>query len=1323
MQSSVPPATFRRINSLPPSSHSQSPTPTDNASSGWITTTSSWTSSTKDPSNTLDLLSKGGGPLAWAEVRHRVPEGGDVNIGDEEGHEAHCSQVVLLSCLYLSHEMALREVGMYAWTFPAVKDPTGSMMKIMKHPSKLSIQHHLQKARQVAGLNSYVAVIYNGHGIQEPPTESGELWCYDRSFEECLQSGGGPSEYTPVLLFDLLTWAGASTCYVWDCQNAGRFIRAAKTEAEDIDCQLRTAAAHNPSVAETQPATYAKQQIHFAACGTEQVLPKIKASGFLLSQRVLGTFKVTPESIPSIPSSTNHTLWTTWDLTLDSLFEQLPKYFDDADSNATWEKDLKLVSFVADQLESITRTGQNLLLTETPEPGMHPSLTRLPIICGASMIEEYRIQACTALDACLKLLDKLGLGRAVQGGALDVAVELLAFGDGRIKDQVISIWSSLVRYDPCVLSLAKVGLTADRLTDVPAVKFFLDTLQENLAHDELSAGSGDTSPGTQEGRSNFTLVPTVQIAAVLSTIANFVDGRSARRFVSRSLNMANIMLHSSPDLIRQWGALLIAEVLGSFNKPDDESVIEELKEELLRMVDSGNVEIRAAGVYALSRWLPVGVEWCASDLEDILQLSDHLVKQSRVEGSPLVRRELAEVFIQILKSAKGFTAIALWTQLLGYALDARPQDKSVAERTIKMLGVSLQVTPRQKLLIDRIAAILCAVCVQQYDPDPMIIKVVHQPMCRAVEMLRSQSRESKKDDTIWSEIQSVTFPYNGGLKNKPEWTDEMFETILTADKRVKELFQGTSSMNDRCEFTVEKPRYPKTAKSRKRVNHDLFKRTKGTLQAHITQAKEKTEITSHDSSAIASASFGDTWTTRHRVLEDSLVIAEQQVGLPWKWSMKDIVCPDPWATMTFHSFRSTVMSCKKGHDLLMWDWNSSRKTGHIKLNLASHAGITSARFVNELHEQIVILAEISNGDIHILAGPQDANRIRPIANFRALNMQSSRNMLVEDEDHRRLVTTWFRASGKLCVGGASEVVNVWDCPAERCVQALETKADVPVTTLITEPASGNLVLGGLADGMAQLFDLRQCQRTSVLSWKADLSGLSIPHEEMKLFDTTKHGIAKMGVTLGESKHVTSACFNGLINVHDIRNLSQPAASVLAHPNGIASASFQPHSGLMSTVSVLNKPPRNSPTGTIRGLKPGHSHSPAPSKLSAALSHLHIRSRSNLSSKTRPPYIVNDNVTLHREVASIRTSTNWSLHRTSLGTCNPVAFESISFDSQPTAVMAQDFRPYTVMHPLRLFVGIGFGKTCYLRGCGVGKGDETDSGSYAILREQAKYGVL
>lgn len=98
-------------------------------------------------------------------------------------------------------------------------------------------------------------------------------------------------------------------------------------------------------------------------------------------------------------------------------------------------------------------------------------------------------------------------------------------------------------------------------------------------------------------------------------------------------------------------------------------------------------------------------------------------------------------------------------------------------------------------------------------------------------MLRSQSQESKKDANVWSEIQSATFPSS---KNKPEWTNEMFETILAASETVKELYQGTSSGNDPCRFTAERPQHAKEAKSRKRVNHGLFERNKRALQAHIT---------------------------------------------------------------------------------------------------------------------------------------------------------------------------------------------------------------------------------------------------------------------------------------------------------------------------------------------------------------------------------------------------------------------------------------------------------------------------------------------------------
>lgn len=75
------------------------------------------------------------------------------------------------------------------------------------------------------------------------------------------------------------------------------------------------------------------------------------------------------------------------------------------------------------------------------------------------------------------------------------------------------------------------------------------------------------------------------------------------------------------------------------------------------------------------------------------------------------------------------------------------------------------------------------------------------------------------------------------------------------------------------------------------------------------------------------------WIHRHRILEDSLVVADQQSallvapyvaewhylipteGLPWKWAMKDIKSPEPWSTVTFHSYLNTVMSCNNSNRL------------------------------------------------------------------------------------------------------------------------------------------------------------------------------------------------------------------------------------------------------------------------------------------------------------------------------------------------------------------------------------------------------------------------
>jgi hypothetical protein len=143
----------------------------------------------------------------------------------------------------------------------------------------------------------------------------------------------------------------------------------------------------------------------------------------------------------------------------------------------------------------------------------------------------------------------------------------------------------------------------------------------------------------------------------------------------------------------------------------------------------------------------------------------------------------------------------------------------------------------------------------------------------------------------------------------------------------------------------------------------------------------------------------------------------------------------------------------------------------------------------------------------------------------------------------------------------------------------------------------------------------------------------------------------------------------MINIHDLRNLSEPVVSVLAQSGGIASASFQAHSGLMSTCSYLNPPGRRGASG----------------------------------------------------FASLRPRVTFGMYRAT-NVLASVTVEDVYFDPPPRHVISQGWQPYMVMHPLRPWLGLGYGKTCHLRGSGVGEGDDTDSGSYSFLKSQSQYSI-
>ncbi|KAJ8727816.1 hypothetical protein PYW08_016201 [Mythimna loreyi] len=105
---------------------------------------------------------------------------------------------------------------------------------------------------------------YNGHGVPKPTTQ-GEIWVFNRAY----------TQYIPLSMYDLQTWMGAPSLYVYDCSNAGvivdNFKQFAEQHEREYEAQL---AAKSEEVGAAVPAAVSyKNCIQLAACAAGQALP------------------------------------------------------------------------------------------------------------------------------------------------------------------------------------------------------------------------------------------------------------------------------------------------------------------------------------------------------------------------------------------------------------------------------------------------------------------------------------------------------------------------------------------------------------------------------------------------------------------------------------------------------------------------------------------------------------------------------------------------------------------------------------------------------------------------------------------------------------------------------------------------------------------------------------------------------------------------------------------------------------------------------------------------------------------------------------------
>ncbi|XP_064606975.1 LOW QUALITY PROTEIN: regulatory-associated protein of mTOR-like [Liolophura sinensis] len=101
---------------------------------------------------------------------------------------------------------------------------------------------------------------YNGHGVPRP-TVNGEIWVFNKSY----------TQYIPLSIYDLQSWMGSPSIYVYDCSNAGVIVESFKQFSQQREQEIESVTQNGGQKSPSQFST--KHCIQLAACGTNELLP------------------------------------------------------------------------------------------------------------------------------------------------------------------------------------------------------------------------------------------------------------------------------------------------------------------------------------------------------------------------------------------------------------------------------------------------------------------------------------------------------------------------------------------------------------------------------------------------------------------------------------------------------------------------------------------------------------------------------------------------------------------------------------------------------------------------------------------------------------------------------------------------------------------------------------------------------------------------------------------------------------------------------------------------------------------------------------------
>ncbi|KAF2073039.1 hypothetical protein CYY_005655 [Polysphondylium violaceum] len=516
---------------------------------------------------------------------------------------------------------------------------------------------------------------YNGHGVPKP-TGNGEIWVFNRNF----------TQYIPLSIYELQTWMGTPSIYVFDCSAAGLIVNWFNQFAEQRDKELESNG-NNPN---NGGSSHQRDCILLAACGANEILPmnpdfpadmftsclttpiRIALRWFCSHSILTGITLDMLDRIPGNLSSRRTPLgelnWIFTAVTDTIAWNVLPRHL----FQKLFRQDLLVASLFRNYLlaERIMRSANCTPIScpRLPPTYQHPMwqawdlaadlvISQLPTLLANPDAEfkssPFFSEQLTAFEVWLEF----GSEHKDPPAQLPIVLQVLLSQAHRLRALVLlgkfldlGPWAVnlalCVGIFPYVLKLLQspAGDLRHILVFIWAKILALDkSCQMDLVKEGghayfISVLSSPNIPADQRTMSAF----------VLSTICNNCRPGKSACLIGNLLPICLSQIHDPDPMVRRWMVLCIAKMWENSEEAKWAAIKESAHEKVCLLLTDTTPEVRAAAVYALGELIG-GAEGSEQRTNIELNLGLTLAVIT-ADCSPMVRKELVIALSRIVSS-------------------------------------------------------------------------------------------------------------------------------------------------------------------------------------------------------------------------------------------------------------------------------------------------------------------------------------------------------------------------------------------------------------------------------------------------------------------------------------------------------------------------------------------------------------------------------------------------------------------------------------------------------------------------------------------------